>query len=383
MKKENQNKKEKLFVLKIGSSLITSSSGEIDINYINLLARTIYENVLENGDKLIIVTSGAIATGIGILGLKEKPKEISKKQALAAIGQVELMNIYKKAFARYTKMVAQVLLTKSQLDNRERYLNIKNTIFELLDLGFIPIINENDTVSISEIKFGDNDTLSALVAARVNADMLVILTDVDGVYTSNPRIDEKAELIKIFQMSKYDEMIKKIDFSSSKKTGSKVGTGGMETKFKAAKISCLSGVPVFITNGRNEANIKNLFKSFDIGTKFVPDDKIFSEKERWFAFNAHINGTLIVDKGAEDAIKNKGKSLLPAGIINIEGNFVRGDVVNVKNLENIVFAKGTAEYSSDEIEEIKGLNQKEIIEKKSNKKNKKNVVLHRDNMVVL
>ncbi len=368
----------KLFILKIGSSLLTKNN-QINVEYINSLARSIYENVLENKDKIIIVSSGAIAGGMGLKGLKRKPTKISKKQALAAIGQTELMNIYKKAFARYTVQIAQVLLTKLELDNRESYKNIKNTLFELLDMNFIPIINENDTVSISEIKFGDNDTLSAIVASRVNASLLVILTDVDGLYNFNPKIKKDATLIKTVKLSEFDNLLNSLDLSSSKKTGSTIGTGGMATKLKAAKISCTSGVPVLITNGKLE-NIKVLFKDLDNGTKFIPDKKVLTERERWFLYNTHVMGYIYVDSGAEEAIKFHGKSLLSPGIIKVEGDFSKGDIVDIKNSKNIIFARGIAEYNAFYINNIKGLNKEDLT-----KKNlfPKNIIIHRDNMALL
>lgn len=368
----------KLFVLKIGSSLLTKNN-QINTDYINAITKSIYENVLESNDKIIIVSSGAIATGLGMLGLKRKPTKISKKQALASIGQTELMNIYKKAFARYTVSIAQILLTKLELDNRESYKNIKNTLFELLDMNYIPIINENDTVSISEIKFGDNDTLSAIVASRVNANLLVILTDVDGLYNVNPKIKKDASLIKKVKFSEFDDLLKNLDLSLSKKPGSEIGTGGMATKLKAAKISCTSGVPVLITNGSIE-NIKFLFKNLDNGTKFIPDQKILTERKRWFLYNSHVMGYIYVDSGAEEAIKFYGKSLLSPGIIKVEGNFLKGDIVDIKNSKNIIFARGISEYNMSYINNIKGLNKEKL-----NRQNllTKNIIVHRDNMTLL
>jgi glutamate 5-kinase len=363
----------KLFVLKIGSSSLTTENGRLDTKYLDLIAETVFKNVIEAGNEIIIVTSGAIATGIGLLNIEKTPKLISEKQALAAVGQVELMNQYSNAFAKYGKHVAQILLTKSQIEDRKRYLNIKNTIFTLLKKGIIPIINENDTVSVSEIKFGDNDTLSALVASKVLADMLVILTDVDGVYTSNPRQNPDAKLVKTINIKDYKNL--GIDFSA--KTGSKRGTGGMLTKFKAAQIACLSDVKVFITNGKDKQNVKNLFKNFDLGTTFLPDTKFFNQKEHWMAFSAKTKGSIIIDDGAENALLNNGKSLLAIGIISVEGNFSTGDIVDVKNTKNTIIAKGTVEYSSTEVTKIKDLKTEEI------KKIYNKEIIHRDNMVVL
>ena len=367
----------KLFVLKIGSSSLTMENGRLHAGYLESIAETVYKNVIKNGDEIIIVTSGAIATGVGLLNMEKMPKVISEKQALAAVGQVELMNQYSKAFAKYGKKIAQILLTKSQIEDRERYLNIKNTIFTLLKNGIIPIINENDTVSISEIKFGDNDTLSALVASKVAADVLVILTDVDGVYTSNPRQNPDAKLVKTINIKDYKNL--GIDFSAT--TGSKRGTGGMLTKFKAAQIACLSDVEVFITNGKNKNIVKNLFKKFDTGTRFLPEGKFFNQKERWMVFSAKTKGNIIIDDGAENAILNKGKSLLAAGIVDLDGDFRTGDIVDVKNKKNRILAKGTAEYSAREISKIKGLKSTEIKKIFGNIYDRE--IIHRDNMVVL
>ena len=367
----------KLFVLKIGSSSLTTENGRLDTEYLDLIARTVCKNVIADGNEIIIVTSGAIATGIGLMNIEKIPRAISEKQALAAVGQVELMHQYSNSFGKYGKKVAQILLTKSQIEDRERYLNIKNTIFTLLKKGIVPIINENDTVSISEIKFGDNDTLSALVAAKVAADLLIILTDVDGVYTSNPRQNPDAKLVKTINIKDYKNL--GIDFSA--KTGTKSGTGGMLTKFKAAQIACLSDVEVFITNGKKKKVVENLFKNFEVGTKFLPDAKFFNEKERWMAFSAKTKGSIVIDAGAENAILNKGKSLLAAGIVKASGDFRSGDIVDLMDKNNKILAKGAVEYSADEINKIKGLKIEEI--QKSFEHIYDKEIIHRDNMVVL
>ncbi|MCP4481848.1 MAG: glutamate 5-kinase [bacterium] len=362
-------KKKKLFVLKVGSKLLTKDNGCFNSEYLVSMADTINSNVLKKGHRIIIVSSGAVAAGLGILNLRGRPKTIPEKQALAALGQVKLMNNYADIFNVHKQKVAQILLTKSHIEDRKRYLNIRNTLLTLLNKGIIPIVNENDTVSVDEIQFGDNDTLAATVAAKMGADQLVILTDVDGVYTANPRQDKNAKFLQEIKINDKTKM--EIDFSL--KTGSTHGTGGMHTKFKAAKIACSSGVEVFITNGSK--GLGNLFITFQKGTRFIPDEDVLSHKERWMAFGAKVKGEIVVDDGACNALLNMGKSLLPAGVLKVSGRFEEGDIVAIVNLKQHCFAKGVVEYSKLDLDKYKGKQTAEIVNSR--------VVIHRDNMVII
>ncbi|QCX34448.1 glutamate 5-kinase [Caloramator sp. E03] len=361
-------------VIKVGTSTLTHENGRLNISSIESIVRQIAD-LINRGKEVILVTSGAIGAGIGRLGLKTKPKTIPEKQAAAAVGQGILMHIYEKLFAEYGQIVAQVLLTREDMSHRIRFLNARNTLFALLDNNVIPIINENDAIVTEEIKFGDNDTLSACVASLVEADLLILLSDIDGFYDSDPHINPNAKLI-----SWIDKITPEIEAAAGG-AGSHLGTGGMATKIKAAKIAVSAGTSMVIANGSNPKIITDIITGKNIGTWFKPKEKPLHARQRWIAYSTKIKGKIYVDDGAEKAIIVNKKSLLPSGITKISGKFSEGQVVSILNSKDKEIAKGIVNYSSNEIEQIKGLNSSQI----ENILGHKNYdeVIHKDNMVIL
>jgi len=321
------------------------------------------------------VTSGAVGAGMGRLGLKQKPKTIPHKQALAAIGQGQLMQVYAKLFSEYGKTVAQVLLTREDLGQRNRYLNARHALLTILEYGMIPIINENDVVAVEELKFGDNDTLSALVAGLVDADLLLILSDIEGLYTADPRHDERAALIR--QVTEITPEIEALAGGA----GTLTGTGGMFTKIQAAKIATNSGVSMVIAQGSEEGIIGQVAAGKEVGTLFLAKDHKLHSRKRWLAFGLPVHGSLMVDNGAAKAILERGKSLLPRGITRVEGEFQVGDLVTICALTGEEIARGLVNYSTEELEKIKGCYSKEILTVLGHKHYDE--IIHRDNLVVI
>lgn len=365
-------------VIKIGTSTLTDKKGKLNISYITYFAKEIAALKKEKNIDIILVSSGAIGAGIGYLNLSKRPKLLREKQALASIGQPLIMEAYRQAFEPLNLSVAQILLTRYDFDDRQRYINIRNSINELLlKKNIIPIINENDSIAVDEINFGDNDTLSALVAVSNQADLLFILTDVDGLYEGVPC---KSEIIK--QIKKITDDLLKVatpDSSSGK------GTGGMKTKLIAAKIAASSGVKTFIMNGTKLNLICEAVRGKSVGTEIFPDKKLQSRKS-WIAFGKKTKGCVIIDENASVAIKKKGKSLLASGIVDIKGNFNRGDTVGIysaghaeKNKQEI--ARGLSNYNSNDLFKIIGLSSYEI------KQNHPDIaceeVVHKDNLVLI
>lgn len=377
--KDNFRKKHissaKKIVIKIGSAVLASSHDEgLDETVFSNLAKSISE-IKKSGKEVILVTSGAIAIGMKKMGFRQRPASIPEKQAVAAIGQGSLMALYEKAFGPLGEKVAQVLLTHDDLGNRQRFLNARNTLSTLLGYGIIPIINENDTVAVEEIKFGDNDHLAALVTNLAEADLLVILTDIDGLFDKDPKKNKTAKLIPV---------VKDVDLVVQGWAGETTGifgTGGMSSKVEAAKKAAHFGVPTVIANGRSRDILKKIFGFIDIGTLFLPMDDRLTSKKHWIAFSARPTGRIFVDDGAKDAILKKGKSLLPSGITKIEGMFEAGEVIHCVDRHGKEFARGAVNYSSTEIEKIKGIKTTEI-EKILGYKYYDEVV-HRDNLVVV
>jgi glutamate 5-kinase len=330
--------RDRKIVVKVGSSVI-APEGKLS----SLRIRKLVEDIIEaekKGYKAIIVSSGAVICGLNKLGYKSKPQDIHSLMALSSLGQIILMGIYGEKFKKYKKLCAQILLTWDDFDNRKRFLNAKKTINKLLNLGIMPIINENDAVSFEEIRFGDNDRLSALVADLVGAEMLIILSDVDGVI-------EKGKVI---------EVIHKIDsktFSLVKKKNSSFTSGGMLTKLEASKITISSGIKTVIANGKVENVISRILEGERIGTLFLPTKKIEEARKRWIAFGKKIKGKIYIDDGAKEAILNRGKSLLSVGIIKIEGDFKRRDAVEILDKNGIICGRGLVNYSSEELSEFK------------------------------
>ncbi len=372
--REKYLKNIKKIVVKIGSSSLTSPLGGLDMDNLQKFTSEI-SNIWDSGLKTIIVSSGAIAAGLKYLGLEEKPKKYSMLQAIAAVGQHDLMRVYSSFFYKSGKKVGQILLTREDTTKREQYLNIKNTILTLLELNVIPIINENDSVALDEIKFGDNDTLAALVAGLTESDLLIILSDIEGLYDKDPKTNTDAKLIPV--VTEINEEIEKIAGG----IGSDYGSGGMVTKIKSAKICSFSGIPMVIASSREKDVIKRILNGEDVGTFFVPEEsKKIASLKRWIAFGMLTKGSIKIDKGAEEAIAKKGKSLLPVGITEVIGNFTKGDNVLILSSDEKVIGQGLSNFTSDEILKIMG-KREEIILKEFGSSLCYEVV-HRNNMVI-
>jgi len=360
-------------VVKVGSSTLTYANGKLNLYQLERLVRELAD-LKNQGLEIILVSSGAVGAGMGKMEFEERPKNIPEKQALAAIGQGILMHLYEKFFSEYGKTVAQVLLTREDLTNRDKFLNARNTLLTLLRLGVLPIINENDTVAYEEIKFGDNDTLAALVSGLIDADLLVILSDIDGLYTADPRHVATAQLIKVVA-----EITPEITELAGG-TGTNVGSGGMTTKLQAAKIASNSGIPMLVTNGSREGVIRDTIKGINPGTLFIPrEHHRLKTRKAWIAFGSRAKGRLLVDSGAENALVEKGKSLLPSGITAVEGNFQRGSVVSIIGQSGEI-ARGIVNYASLEISNLKGCQSKDIYKILGYKDYDE--VVHRDNLTL-
>ncbi|MDY0260957.1 glutamate 5-kinase [Syntrophotalea acetylenica] len=362
----------KRVVVKVGSGVIFGQDG-LDYDVIGALSQDIC-GLLSRGYEVVLVSSGAVATGKGELGIVGRPQTIPLKQAAAAIGQSRLMRAWKDAFRPCGRCVAQILLTRDDLANRRRFLNARNTLMTLLEYGVVPIINENDTVVVEEIRFGDNDNLSALITSLAEADLLVILSDVDGLYDSNPKINPAARHFSVVE--RITEEIENMAGGA----GSVVGTGGMSTKVEAAKRATLYGVGTVIVDGRRPGVLPGLMAGEELGTFFLPVRQHMSARKHWISFSKASRGKLLVDEGARRALTDKGKSLLPSGVFAIEGTFERGDAVRICDAEGKEFAKGIASYSRQELERILGHNSSEIETILGYKYGDEAV--HRDNLVV-
>jgi glutamate 5-kinase len=361
-------------ILKIGTSVLLDSDKRISTAKAESFARQI-KAIKNMGVGVIVVSSGAIACGMEIMGLSRKPKEMAKKQALASVGQIVLMKMYMDAFSRVGLNASQILLTHEDTKSRSRCLNLLNTIDTLLTMNVVPVINENDTLSFKEIMFGDNDNLSALIAQITNADLLFLLSDVDGLYEKDPNRFPDARLIKT--IGKIDESVEKL----AGDTRSEKSIGGMKSKIEAAKKASQYGIPTRLVRGDIEDVIPRVLRGEEIGTLFLARKKRLPRKKCWIAFAFKPKGRLWLDEGAEKAITKRGKSLLPSGIIRVEGDFARGECVEISNKSGKLVGRGIANYSSSDVAQIKGSKSIEI-EKKLGYKYTEEVV-HRDNMVVL
>lgn len=363
----------KRIVVKVGTSTLTHSNGKLNLTRMEKLVREL-SDLANQGKEIILVTSGAVGAGMDRLGLKEKPKTIPEKQAAAAVGQGILMQIYEKLFGEYGQIVAQVLLTREDSVNRKRYTNSRNTLMTLLSLRVIPVINENDAVAIDELKIGDNDTLSAMVASIVDADAVIILSDVNGVYTGNPQENPQATLIS--EITDITPEIEKLAGGP----GTLLGTGGMHTKIQAAKIAVNSGVIMVIASGSREGVVRDVLSGAAVGTVFWPKVNRPQIRKRWLAFGARVRGTVMVDAGCELAII-KGASLLAAGIKAVDGEFEAGNTIRVVSPSGRELARGIVNYTATEIRRIMGVHTQEIADILGEKPYDE--VIHRDNLVLL
>jgi len=366
--------KARRIVVKVGSSILASVEKGLHHEVFSHLAKEISE-LKRQGYEIVLVSSGAIAAGMEKLGYKTRPQSITQKQATAAVGQSRLMNIYESYFSRHQQMVAQILLTHDDLSHRRRFLNARNTLLTLLELGIIPIINENDTVVVDEIKVGDNDNLSALVTNLIEADLLIILTNIDGLCDGDPRLNPNARCIPLVEDIDVD--IGKIVAG----TKSAMSVGGMVSKIQAAKKASRFGIPTIIASGTRKEVIHQILRGKEIGTLILPQATTLSSRKHWIAFNLNPKGDIIVDDGAKKAIVQRGKSLLPSGVVKVRGEFDRGDSVSCLGPRGKEFARGLVNYSASELERIKGL-KTEQIEKVLGYKYSDEVI-HRDDLVVL
>ena len=361
-------------VVKVGTSTLTHKNGKLNLEQIERLVRQL-SDLRNQGKDVVLVSSGAIGAGMGKLNLEERPKTIPEKQAVAAVGQGILLHIYEKIFAEYGQATAQLLLTKADLEHRQRFLNARNTLLTLLKLGVIPIVNENDTVAFEEIKFGDNDTLAALVGTLIDADLVILLTDIDGFYDGDPRKRKDAKRISVVET--IDAQVESLAGS----VGSKFGSGGMATKITAASIAVNAGIPLMIAHGAEPHIIRKLTGGEDVGTLILHIEMKPHLRKKWIAFGSHVGGRLVVDDGAKDALIHKGKSLLPSGITAVEGDFAAGDVVEIVDGQGREFARGISNYSWMELHKIKGQKSKDICPILGYKDYDE--VIHRDNLSLI
>ncbi len=361
-------------VVKVGTSTLTHSTGKLNLLRIEKLAREL-SDLANQGKQIILVSSGAVSAGMERLGLKTKPKTMPEKQAAAAVGQGILLHIYEKMFGEYGQIVAQVLLTRADSVNRKRYTNSRNTLMALLNQGVIPIINENDAVSIDELKIGDNDTLSAMVASIIDADLLIILSDVDGVFTANPQTDPGATLLS--EIADITPAIEELAGGP----GTQRGTGGMYTKIQAAKIAVNSGVTMVIASGTADGVVREVLAGNKVGTIFISKESRLQIRKRWLAFGVRVSGKVTVDNGCAQALLKGGSSLLAAGITAVEGDFELGNTVSIVSASGRELARGITNYSADDVNKIKGAHTHEICDLLGSKPFDE--IVHRDNLVLL
>ena len=361
-------------VIKIGSQILSTSAGIEE----SRLRALVHELALlqEQKKEIVVVSSGAVAAGMSRLGRKQRPRTIPEKQALAAVGQINLMALYERYFSKFDIRVAQVLLTHADLASRQRYINAKHTFQTLLASGIVPIVNENDTVAVEEMKFGDNDHLSALVATLLSADLLVILSDVEGVYDRDPRLDANAELIPLI------ENVKAARANINGTSRSTAGTGGIQTKVAAAEEAAIAGIPTIISSGLASRPLSRIFaRAEESGTLILPEPNRLTHRKHWIAFNLKPAGAVIVDAGAYEALLRKGKSLLPSGLKEVHGAFGVGECVRCLDTQGREFARGLVNYSAHELNQIKGLHTSKIEKILGYKAYDE--IIHRDDLVLL
>lgn len=375
--------KAKRIVIKLGTNVLRNDDGDISLPRVYTFIEDI-SKLVKSGKEVIVITSGAVSMGKKRLDLQDT-KGTALKQACAAIGQCKLMSVYENGFDTYGLTAAQILLTEDDFSIRERYLSLRTTFNKLLELGVIPIINQNDTVSTLEIMpryiaenmqvcFSDNDKLSALVASELDADLLIILSDIDGLYDANPKTNPKAKLLK--EVAEVDDSILSLAQGSSEG-----GRGGMETKLQAAQMVTRYGAKMLIANGKLPYVIKRVFQGEDLGTMFLPSNKNLSEKKRWIGYATNITGKIIVNDGAKNALINEEKSLLPIGILRIENTFDKGDVVSILDDSNQEFARGIVNYDSDSCKKVVGEHSDNILQILGFKNY--DAIITRDNITIL
>jgi len=359
-------------VVKVGSNVLTAPTG-LNVEAITSISSQICQ-LLERGIQIILVSSGAMASGMKKMGLAKRPEAIPKRQAIAAIGQAGLIQEWETAFARFDRRVAQILLTSDDLSGRKRYLNARNTLHTLLEWQVVPIVNENDTIMIEEIKLGDNDNLAAMISLLLDADIFINLTDIDGLYDKDPRVHPDAALIP--RVESYGREIEKVagDIPGA------LGTGGMLSKIKAARKVTMSGIPMVIANGQRADVLLRLIDGEAHGTFFVPRDQKLKRRKCWIGYTLKTSGCLTIDAGAARALVSNGNSLLPSGIVEVDGQFSVGDAVAIVDRENQSIGNGLVNYSANDIRIIMGLKSNQIKNRLGQKTYDE--VIHRDNLVI-
>ena len=362
-------------VVKVGTRVLTDAAGRLELGQIQALADQIAA-LRQRGIRVVLVSSGAVGAGVGQLGLTKRPADVASLQAVAAIGQARLMNHYNDAFAKHGLHAGQVLLTADDLDDRTRYLNVRNTLLRLMEFDAIPIVNENDTVAVDELvaRFGDNDRLAGLVASLLRASLLVILSDVAGLYDGDPSLDSSRIVPLVRQV---DDRV--FELVKDRLTG--LSRGGMASKLRAARMVTLAGENAIVASGREPDSLLRIFAGEPLGTLFIAHGKSLSPRKRWIGFSAQSRGELSIDDGAVLAVTAKGRSLLATGIRRVKGTFDKGDVVELLDRDNRIIGRGLSNYSSDDLQRIRGLSSKEfadIIEHVPYEE-----VIHRDNLMVL
>ncbi len=364
-------------VVKIGTSTLIDSDRRLRIAFLYDLARQI-SDLRKLGIDVVVVTSGAIGVGLRRLRMTEKPDDIPTLQAAAAIGQVELSSRYDEAFYHYGIQLAQVLLTRHETRDRESYLHARNTLERLIELGVVVLVNENDTISVDEIRFGDNDTLATLVATMIGADLVLLLSDIEGLYTADPRSSDDAKLLERVG-AVTDEL-----YEIAGGAGSAYGSGGMITKLKAARVLMAAGIPMVICQGRKPNVVYDAATGKHVGTLFDMDEKTHhaNAKKLWIVLGDSPKGDIVVDNGAVDALRDKGGSLLPVGIREVKGEFFAGEPVNIYDAQNRLIARGLARLTSQEMQKTMGCNSKHITKEGLLSAGKDPVAVHRDEMVV-
>ena len=363
------------WVVKVGSRSLTDDDGRLDRVQIANLARQLLA-LVGMGKRVVLVSSGAVASGVGKLGLPGRPTDLATLQAVAAIGQTHLIQVYEQTFAQHGRHAAQILLTATELDDRVAYLNVRNTISRLLEMGAIPIINENDTVAVDELKttFGDNDRLAGMVAGLLEGSVLAILSDVRGLYDRDPRAPDAQVVSTVERIDdRIEEMVR------DRKTG--VSKGGMASKLTTAKFVTMSGQPVIIAWGREPNVLVQLAQGDAVGTLFMPQAKTLTPRKRWIGFSAQTAGKLTVDDGAAKAMCIDGRSLLAIGVKDVEGDFGKGDIVSIVNQQSLEIARGLINYNANEVKQIRGCRSDRIEQILGQCPYEE--VIHRDNLAII
>ena len=361
-------------VVKVGTRVLTRADGTLDMERIARLAEEV-STIIDAGRKVVLVSSGAVGAGMSQLRIRERPRDVAKLQAVAAVGQTNLIESYDRTFRKHGRHAAQVLLTAEDLDDRTRYLNVRNTLLALLEFGAVPIINENDTVAVDELvaTFGDNDRLAALVTNLIRAPLLIILSDVDGLYDGDPN-DPNSKLIS--HISRLDEAT----FAHVRDKATGVSKGGMASKLNAARIATSAGENVVIASGRDDRVLERIIAGETVGTLLIAQGRLLSPWKRWIGFSAQPRGKLVLDSGACRAIVDQGRSLLAIGIADVEGDFKKGDVVSLIGSDGHQIARGLSNYAADELKKIKGLKSDHIADVLGHLPYGE--VIHRDNLLV-